>query len=288
MNKVGWLFRKGQTSSRNPIDSLIQDLRATNAEVCSQAADQAGEQRLKAAVPALVELLYCKNKRVIAAAARALGEIGDLRAMQHLGEASYAQEFAGGAPGFETFAATGEVVEVAEDDILRDKALREAHQKLWQQPGAQSYFAQLGDIKMYTFGDFWRSGEILIDPAIQHQPQYPFTMDCAKRFFKHFAKERFAFEGEVKSICVSRGKEALPRHSVADGFLLSQTLDEMAQVTDPGEERKYTVGEVHFEFGGNAVVPYLTVSPEPKWPRPSIVRRCVLDGGTGIRFEELS
>ena len=282
-----WLSGRGEKSRRDPVGALVQDLRSANPEVCRKAAELAGEQHLKAAVPALVELLYLKDKRVIAAAAHALGEIGDLRAVQHLGEAGYAHDCLG-LVLFRTLTATGEVVEPSEEDVLMARAVNDAENKLWHQPGAELYRTQLGGIKMYTFGDFWRANEILIDPDIQRQPHYPFTMECAKRFFKNFTKERFAFEGDVKSIWVHSGKEALPRHSHADGHLLSKTLDEMAQGDDPAPERTYRVGGIHFEFSGSAVVPYVTVSPEPKWPRPSIVRRCVLDGVTGVTFDELS
>ena len=281
-----WMFGKSEKGRRD--SDLHEALGSRDTARICEAADRAGEQKLRQAVPVLVPLLYSGNKRVIAAVAQALGEIGDLRAMQHLGEAGYLQEFSGGVPGFETFDEGGGVVEVAEEDAAMDKAIREAEQKMWQQPGAQPYLAQLGDIKMYTFGDFWRANEILVDPDIQRQAAFPFTMECAKRFFRNFAKERFAVQGDVKSICVNRGKEALPRHSFADALLLSRTLDEMAQLNDPAGERKYKVGEIHFEFGGNAVAPYIVVRPEPNWPRPSIVRRCVLDGVTGIRFDELA
>jgi hypothetical protein len=224
---MGWLFGKGVKSSRNPVDALIQDLRSSNPEVCRKAADLAGQQRLKAAVPALVELLYLKDKRAIAAAARALGEIGDVRAIQHLEEAAFAQEFVGGIPGFDTFTEDGGTVDVAQEDAVMEKALREAEEKLWQQPGAGPYGDQLGKIRMHTFGDFWRSDNIHIDPSIQSQ----FSMQGAKRFFKDFAKERFAIEGWAKAISIFRGKEALPGFSFADGYLLSMTLDELERAS---------------------------------------------------------
>jgi hypothetical protein len=283
---VKWFFGRNEITSGTSVDALIQGLRSTDSESCRRAARRAGDERCAAAVPALIEVLYRKDKTVIAAAAQALGDIGDLRAIQHLEEAAALHEFAGGIPGFDTFTEDGRIVEVGEEDAVMEKALREAEEKLWHQPGAGPYGTQLGKIRMHTFGDFWRSDNILIHPAIQNQPHYPFSMQCAKRFFKNFAKERFAFEGWVKSICVHRGKEALPGHSFADGHLLSKTLDELEQLGDPAMD-KYTLGEIHFELGGNAVAPYVTVDPEPNWPRPSIVRRCVLDGRAGVRFDEL-
>jgi HEAT repeat protein len=74
-------------------ENLIRALRDRDLEVRCRAAEQAGTRCVRAAVPTLVELLYTTgpgSKRLITAAARALGEIGDLRAMQHLGEAGSA------------------------------------------------------------------------------------------------------------------------------------------------------------------------------------------------------
>jgi hypothetical protein len=269
-------------------ENLIRALRDGNLDVRCRAAEQAGMQRIRGVVPTLVELLYQtgpNSKSLITAIARALGEIGDLRAMQHLGEARYAHSYSGGLPGFTSYTADGSVLEADNQDVLMDEAIDEAEQKLWKQTGAQEYLAQLGRIRMYTFGDFWRSNDIYIDEDIQNQPQYPFTMHCAQRFFGNFKRERFAFEGEIRSIFIRRGKEALPGASFADGGLYPQTLDEIAQL---GQSALDAVGEIHFEFGGNATAPYIVVRPEPRWPRPSIVRRCVLDGRTGIRFEEIN
>lgn len=201
--------------------------------------------------------------------------------MQHLGEAGFAY----GRFFSTTYYDNGRIVEPDEEDVLLGEAIDEAETKLWQQPGAHGYLAQLGRIKMYTFGDFMRSGEIYVDPDIQRQPHYPFTMESAKRFFSNFKQERFAFEGEIKSIFIRRGQEALPRNSFADGGLYPQTLDEIAEV---GKSALDPVGDIHFEFGGNATAPHIVVRPQPNWPRPSIVRRCVLDGRTGIRFEEIT
>ncbi|MEK6410583.1 MAG: HEAT repeat domain-containing protein [Acidobacteriota bacterium] len=268
---------------------LLTALRDEELDVCYSAAEQARTQSIRDAVPALVELLYRSgpgSKRVITAAAQALGDIGDLRAIQHLGEAAYAHEYDGPVSGSITITTHGNTIEPDNQDVLMDEALREAEQKLWKQPGAEPYLSQLGRIRMYTFGDFLRTGEIFIDPDIQKQPLYPFTMDCAQRFFSNFKKERFAFEGaEIKSIFIRRGKEALPRHSFAGGRLYPQTLDEIGQL---GESALDPVGEIDFEFGGNATAPYIQVSPQPNWPRPSIVRRCVLDGRSGIRFDEIT
>lgn len=265
---------------------LIKALRDADLDVCCSAAEQARIQRLREAVPALVELLYRSgpgSKRVITAAARALGDIGDLRAIQHLGEAGYAHEYSGAIPGFVTYTADGRSIEPAEEDVLLDEALREAEDKIWKQPRAELYLAKLGGIKMYTFGDFWRSGDILIQPDIQNRRRNPFTMEQAKQFFSNFKKERFAFDqGEVRSIFVRRA-EVTPDQSHADGHLYSNTIDEIVQIGDSGLD--HPIGDIHFKLGNSSAL-YIAVHPEPDWPRPSIVRRCVLDGRTGIRFDE--
>lgn len=283
-----WPWKKTTTSDTSMTDTLTRSLEDTDPEVCCRAAAQAGKERVRTAVLPLVKLLYTKgtrSKRIITAAAKALGDIGDLRAIQHLMEASYSHSYSGGLPGSMTYAADGSIVEPDEQDALMDEAIEEAEQKLWRQPGAEPYLAQFGRIKMYTFGDFLGSSDIFIDPDIQNQPHYPFTMQCASRFFANFRDERFAFEGEIRSIFVRHGKEALPRHSFANGRLYPQSLDEISK---PGQSALDPVGEIHFEYGGNASAPYITVRPEPNWPRPSIVRRCVIDGHTGIRFEEIN
>jgi hypothetical protein len=267
---------------------LLKALRDIDLDVCCRAAEQASTERVLEAVQALVELLYSSgpgSKRVITAAARALGDIGDLRAIQHLEEAGFAREYSGAIPGFLMYTADGGVIEPAEEDVLLEEALGEAEGKLWKQPGAEPYLAQLGRIKMYTFGDFWKSRDILIHPDIQNRRQNSFTMEHAKQFFANFKRERFAFDqGEIRSIFVRQAGEASD-HSFADGHLYSQTLDEIVRLGDSALD--HPIGHINFKLG-NASAPYIAVHPEPNWPRPSIVRRCVLDGRTGIRFDEIA
>src|ERR1039458_4756607 len=186
----------GKPIGEQSVGALIQALRSSDSESCRRAAQRAGDEPCEGSVPALIELLYRKDKAVIAAAAQALGNIGDLRAIQHLEECAYAQDFAGGIPGFDTLAEDGRIVEVAEEDALMEKALREAEERLWKRPGAGPYGDQLGKIRMHTFGDFWKSDNIHIDPNIQSQ----FVTQGAKRFFRNFTGDRFAFEGWVKAI----------------------------------------------------------------------------------------
>src|SRR5689334_8056933 len=84
-SEMGWMFGKSEKGRRD--SDLLEALGSRDTARICEAADRAGEQKLRQAVPVLVPLLYSGNKRVIAAVAQALGEIGDLRAMQHLGEA---------------------------------------------------------------------------------------------------------------------------------------------------------------------------------------------------------
>jgi hypothetical protein len=184
-----------------------------------------------------------------------------------------------------------------EQDVLMDDAIREAEKKLWAQSGADVYLAQLGRIKMYSFGDLLDSGDIYVHPDIERRPEYPFTMKIARLFFPNFKDCRFGFEGEIRSVVIRSGKaippeglqpsglrQPWPRHSYAEGQLYAQNLDEISK---RGLSAATQVGEIHFEYGGNARAAYIQVSPPPRWPSPSIVRRYVLDGGAGIRFDEV-
>jgi len=265
---MGWLSRRGKSSEAED-DGLLKALRDTDLNICLKAAEIARQQKRKDAVPALIELLYKPGtlfRPLRIAVARALGEIGDLRALQHLGEANYCEPWPEG------------------EEVL--SVIQEAQSKLWQQPSAEQYLAKLGRIVMYRMENFWRSNDIYIDPDIQTREGNQFTMNCAKRFFVPFLKEYFAFEGKVGSIRIYDGKEALPRHSYAFGWLYSDTIDEIMR--HRGTWPEHPVGTINFEYGGNAKAPYISVQPEPDWPVPSIVRRLVIDGGTGVRFEEKS
>ena len=246
---------------------LISMIKADAPAVCIGGAEQAGQQRLRAAVPALIELMLHKGpafEDARKAAAAALGEIGDLRALNWVGEASY-HELLG--DGMESFAVTGQLTD-----------------RLINQPGGRQYAAQLQGIVMYHMVDFFRSTEIHIDPDVQNRPVNPFTMQSAKRFFfQNFAKESFYFEGKVGSIVIRYAEDHLPGHSFAGGWLYPVKLDELGRASDLGATPD-PAGKIHFRFGGEVTIPMIEVTPEPNWPRPSIVRR---QAPGRVWFEEL-
>jgi len=249
----------------SPEEHLIRSLKGSDPSICCQAARMAGQQRMRDAVPALVELLYSYNSGVREDAARALGEIGDVRAVQHLGEAEYWEEYPAGA---RTLA-----------------VIEEATNKLLDNPSNSDYLAQLSNIKMYRIKDYFDSHNVSLDDDTFAEPPRPGRPnERAMRFFANFRKQSFAFQGAVGCIRIYEGKETLPGHSFATGWLYPQTMDAIEQ---RGGWPKDVVGSIHFEFGDLIRVPYLLVKPEPNWPHPSIVRRCYKDiGGSGIRFEE--
>src|SRR5438132_1826150 len=116
-----WLWKKTKTSDASATDALIRALETADPEVCCRAAAQAGNERVHTAVLPLVKLLYAKgpsSKRIVTAAAKALGDMSDLRALQHLMEASYAHSYSEGLPGFTTYTADGKVVEPDEQDVF--------------------------------------------------------------------------------------------------------------------------------------------------------------------------
>ena len=190
-------------------------------------------------------------------------EIGDVRAVQHLGEAEYWEPYPEGQQAL--------------------AAIEEAEGKLLDDPRNGEYLAQLGSIKMHRIRDFFKSSNIQVDKDLE-RAQPPFTTERAMRFFANFKKESFAFEGQVGSIRIYEGKEVLPGHSFASGWLYSETIDSIEQ---RGDWPRDSLGSIHFEFGDVIRIPYMVVKPEPPWPHPSIVRRCYKEvGGSGFRFEE--
>ena len=112
-------------------------------------------------------------------------------------------------------------------------------------------------ISTYTIGDFVMSSppQFLVMPDLQRRVRFPFTVDCAERFFGPFAKVPFKFEGVILSIVIYDGTENLPNHSYAAGWLYQQTLEQIAQPEEPPEP----VGSVYFEYGGATTTPSIRV-----------------------------
>lgn len=105
--------------------------------------------------------------------------------------------------------------------------------------------------------DFLASDNILISPEIQNAPLFPFTIERARRFFAVFQDEGFDFAAEVKAIVINSGKENLPSHSFATGFLFSQSLDELEKLRGFPKP----VGSIHMECGGNTKKPVIKTHP---------------------------
>jgi hypothetical protein len=58
-------------------------------------------------------------------------------------------------------------------------------------------------------------------------------VDCAARFFGHFTKLPFKFAGVIQSEAIYDGRENLPYHSYAAGWLYEQSLEQVAQFRRP-------------------------------------------------------
>jgi hypothetical protein len=140
-----WPWEKKMNAPNvSAVDSLIGALDDADPEVCCRAAAKAGRERNRAAVLPLVKLLYSRDrpgsKQIIAVAARALGEIGDLRAIQHLEEAGFAHVYGGPPTGVDYIYADGRIVSPEEEDVLMDQAIRDAEKKTLGAAGRRTIF----------------------------------------------------------------------------------------------------------------------------------------------------
>lgn len=122
-----------------------------------------------------------------------------------------------------------------------------------------------GGYLTYTIRDFVMESppQFMVMPDIQTRAHFPFTMDCAKRFFSPFMTLPFTFAGLITSIIIYDGKENLPDHSYAAGWLFQETLEEMAQA---GKVPNH-IGSIHFEYGGTTTNPSIRVEAASKAPR---------------------
>jgi len=108
----------------------------------------------------------------------------------------------------------------------------------------------------YHIIDFLKNFEIRIEPNIQERELFPFTMQCAKRFFNNFTEESFTINEEVRSIIITDGKENLPRHSYVSGSLYSLTCEEIEGLD---LDKRKPVGFINLEYGGNRTKPYVRI-----------------------------
>jgi hypothetical protein len=114
----------------------------------------------------------------------------------------------------------------------------------------------------YQVSSFLRTGEIYISPEIQNREHYPFTLQRAKQFFDCFREETFELNGVVRSLFIDEGKEALPAHSFAKGFLYSQKIDDLVEhARQSGGDLPDHVGTILLEYGGTRESPYIHVEP---------------------------
>jgi hypothetical protein len=125
-----------------------------------------------------------------------------------------------------------------------------------------------GGYLTYAIRDFVMESppQFMVIPDIQRRPQFPFTMDCAKRLFSPFMKQSFNFAGMIRSIVIYDGKENLPNHSYAAGWLFQETLEEMAQLGKLPDH----IGLIHFEYGGTSTVPSIRVEAAAKTPKTKV------------------
>jgi hypothetical protein len=157
---------------------------------------------------------------------------------------------------------------MATDDEMR-RILTEA-QRLMQKGGGGGYLT-------YALRDFFTESppQFLVMPDIQQRRQYPFTMDCARRFFGYFEKQPFNFAGMITSIVIYDGKENLPDHSYAAGWLFQESLEEIGQLGSLPNP----IGSIHFEFGGTTKTPTIRVevaaqTPNTRWVGDTPYTQC--------------
>ena len=102
------------------------------------------------------------------------------------------------------------------------------------------------------------NGDIFWDPALERREKFPFTNDNAMKFFAEFGDARIVFPRRIGSIFLHTAKEALPRHSIAAGFLFAENADEISAA---GGGLPKPIGSVTFEYGGHVTKPTIRVEP---------------------------
>ena len=114
----------------------------------------------------------------------------------------------------------------------------------------------------YNISDFINSDNVYISSAAQNMPAYPLSLRDAQIFFQYFKYESFDFDGVAKTIDIRSAKYNLPRSSWADGYLYSQTLDELDVIADRCNQLPNSVGHIYFACGGHNESPLIRVEKE--------------------------
>ncbi|MDP8223647.1 MAG: hypothetical protein P9L99_09830 [Candidatus Lernaella stagnicola] len=98
----------------------------------------------------------------------------------------------------------------------------------------------------YAIADFFKTGDIVIDPRLHARPTRPLTMEAARELLLQFALLKFDFEQSVKAMLVYDYQVTVGTEQTALGFLFEQTVDEMGQMKVPPKP----VGRIEFHAGG--------------------------------------
>jgi len=81
----------------------------------------------------------------------------------------------------------------------------------------------------------------------------------AMDFLRHFGRETFEFPVRPGCVLLHTLKSAYPRHSFAEGWLISLTGDQLYAVLDRVTSaevlQEYIIGTLYFEIGGRSKEP---------------------------------
>jgi tetratricopeptide (TPR) repeat protein len=138
------------------------------------------------------------------------------------------------------------------DGYLKELATREpsddANKDLSPHTETEKDAAALEERAQYRVLDFMRTNQIYVHTLAQEMPRYAMPMHLAKRFFDNFVGEVFRFDGITRSIIIWTAKYDLPKFSWADGYLYSQTLEEMDAAG--WQNKPDPVARIYFACGG--------------------------------------
>lgn len=104
----------------------------------------------------------------------------------------------------------------------------------------------------YILRDFLTN--MMVDDPSPDDP-WPLTPAKAKDFLQHFLDVPFSCDNPVRSIVIRGGKNNLPNHSLTNGLLYSQTLEEIRKIGEWPEP----IGAIEFQYGGTMKKPVIKV-----------------------------